>query len=213
MSHILLIEDDPAIALTALRTDLEMASQTGQSFPVLVERALAQADRLQALVDNLLNLSRIEAHENMHSPVDLAVLVQETGELFASQAEQAGLSFALEGVESSAQVMGNEAQLRSAIGNLIENAIKFTPEKGQIGVGLKADDDGWQVWVEDNGVGIPPEEIPHLFQRFHRGRHVSDFPGNGLGLAIVKAIADAHEGRVAVENLNPGARFSIWIPK
>lgn len=198
--------------LTALRTDLEMASQSGQHYKNLVDRALTQADRLQTLVNHLLDLSRIESQEYPHTEVNLATLLKEMEEMYASRAEQAGLVFELEGVDVEAQVRGNEMQLRSAIGNLIENAIKFTPEGGQVQVGLEAEEEGWQVWVKDTGVGIPPEELPYLFRRFHRTRNVTEYPGNGLGLAIVKAIANTHDGRVAVENQDPGARFSIWLP-
>ena len=196
--------------LTALRTDLELAIETAS--PVLVTRALAQADRLKALVDNLLNLSRIEAQETAHTSVNLTALIREIAEMYASRAEQAGLSFTLSGAATEAQVLGNEMQLRSAIGNLLENAIKFTPEGGQVELAMEENSDGWAIHVTDTGLGIPPEETPLLFRRFHRARNVSEYPGNGLGLAIVKAIADAHNGRVAVENLNPGAKFSIWVP-
>ena len=197
--------------LTALRTDLELATETAS--PALITRALVQVDRLKALVDNLLNLSRIEAREHLHETVNLTGLVREMAEMYASRAEQAGLSFTLTGAETPAQVSGNEMQLRSAMGNLLENAIKFSPEGGQIGLAVEEDGEEWAIHVTDTGLGIPPEEIPLLFQRFHRARNVSDFPGNGLGLAIVKAIADAHHGRVGVENLNPGARFSFCVSK
>jgi signal transduction histidine kinase len=198
--------------LTALRTDLELASESQQHSPALLERALTQADRLQALVNNLLNLSRIESQESPHTPVNLSILVREMGEVYASRAEQLELSFVLESPDSSATILGNEMQIRSAIGNLLENAIKFTTERGQIQLSLKEEAEGWEISVTDNGIGIPSEEVSHLFRRFHRARNVSEYPGNGLGLAIVKAIADAHKGRVAVESLTPGARFSIWLP-
>lgn len=203
--------------LTALRTDLELAAETASPAPSsleagLITRALTQADRLKELVDNLLNLSRIEAREHLHAPLHLTALLREMAELYASRAEQAGLSFTLTGAEVEAEITGNEMQLRSAVGNLLENAIKFTPEGGHIGLTLEEDGEGWVIRVTDTGIGIPPEEIPHLFRRFHRARNVSDFPGNGLGLAIVKAIADAHGGRVGGENLYPGTRFSFWVP-
>ncbi|GAB4581646.1 MAG: ATP-binding protein [Anaerolineales bacterium] len=197
--------------LTALRTDLELATETAS--PALISRALTQADRLKDLVDSLLNLSRIEAREHLHTTVNLTRVVRELAEMYASRAEQAGVSFTLSEAETPAQVVGNEMQLRSAVGNLLDNALKFTPEGGQVGLAVEEDETGWTIHVTDTGLGIPPEEIPLLFRRFHRARNVSDFPGNGLGLAIVKAIAEAHQGRVAVENLNPGARFSFWVPK
>jgi signal transduction histidine kinase len=68
------------------------------------------------------------------------------------------------------------------------------------------------LWVEDTGIGIPPDELPCLFQRFHRGRNASAYPGSGLGLAIVKAIAERHGGQVGVESTESGTRFSLWLP-
>jgi signal transduction histidine kinase len=68
------------------------------------------------------------------------------------------------------------------------------------------------VIVEDSGIGIPEEDLPELFSRFHRGRNVSAYPGNGLGLAIVRAIAEVHGGQVAVENTTQGARFILRLP-
>ncbi|HNB54474.1 MAG TPA: HAMP domain-containing sensor histidine kinase, partial [Anaerolineales bacterium] len=197
--------------LTALRTDLELATETKS--PALIPRALTQADRLKALVDNLLNLSRIEAREHLHTSINLPALLREMSELYASRAEQAGLSFTLTGADVEATIMGNDLQLRSAVSNLLDNALKFTPEGGQIGLTLAAEDEGWAIHVTDTGLGIPPEEIPLLFRRFHRARNVSEYPGNGLGLAIVKAIADAHGGRVWAENLGAGARVSLWVPR
>jgi signal transduction histidine kinase len=67
--------------------------------------------------------------------------------------------------------------------------------------------------VHDTGIGIPEEDVPQLFSRFHRGRNVASYPGNGLGLAIVKAIVEAHGGSVSAANTSPGARFCIILPE
>jgi signal transduction histidine kinase len=77
-------------------------------------------------------------------------------------------------------------------------------ERGETGVVLS---------VADNGIGIPADDLPHLFERFHRGRNLAEYPGNGLGLAIVKAIVDAHHGRVEAQSTERGSRFTIILPE
>lgn len=196
--------------ITALRTDLEMATETPTA--ELAARALTQANRLQELVESLLDLSRLEAEiRREHASIDLTSLLQEVAEIYASRAEQAGLEFDLEIPTTTAAISGNELQLRSAIGNLLENAVKFTSEGGRIQLGLAQDQDHWRIWVEDTGIGIPEDEASYVFNRFHRARNVSEYAGNGLGLAIVKAIVDLHQGRIMLEKLSPGTRFSLFF--
>ncbi len=108
---------------------------------------------------------------------------------------------------------GDPAQLRRAIGNLVDNAIKFTPEGGAITIGLQNNADAIELCVQDTGIGIPADDLPQLFSRFHRGRNVANYPGNGLGLAIVRAIVEAHGGSVNAANTSPGARFCITLPE
>jgi signal transduction histidine kinase len=125
-----------------------------------------------------------------------------------------GLAFSLELPDWVATVRGNEAHLRRALGNLLDNALKFTPEAGAVKAGLRpAPEDNWvELWIEDTGIGIPAADVPQLFSRFHRGRNAAGYPGSGLGLAIVKAIAEAHGGQVAVENTSQGACFRLRLP-
>jgi signal transduction histidine kinase len=197
--------------LTALRTNLELAPDDE-----FVRRAQSQVERLGALTQGLLDLSTIEAEVREttedHAPVSLVPLVREIGELYASRAEQAGLAFDLVMPEKEVVVWGDEAQLRRALGNLLDNGIKFTPEGGSIRVGLHCDGEWAELRVEDTGIGVPDEDLPYLFGRFHRGRNVAAYPGNGLGLAIVKAIVEGHKGRVIGENLEQGTRFTVWLP-
>lgn len=198
--------------LTALRTNLELAPDDE-----FVRRAQSQVDRLEALTQGLLDLSAIEAKVREatedHTPVSLVPLVREMSELYASRAEQAGLTFDLVLPDTEVMVWGDEARLRRALGNLLDNGIKFTPEGGSIHVGLHCRGEWAELGVEDTGIGVPEEDLPHLFGRFHRGRNVAAYPGNGLGLAIVKAIVEGHGGRVTGENAENGARFTVWLPR
>ncbi len=202
--------------LTALNTNLELAAtepddSARQSF---IERALEQLKRLETLTNNLLILSRIETHSlpDERTTVDLGTLVSETSEMYASQAEQMGIIFSIDVPNHSTRVTANEAQLRRSLCNLLDNAIKFTDENGCVELGLKRDGDGIKLWVQDTGIGIPDEDMPYLFNRFHRGRNTAAYPGNGLGLAIIKAIVESHNGKVAVDNLATGTRFTLLLP-
>lgn len=213
--------------LTALRTNLELVGSGETGADSYIQQAQAQVERLETLTRDLLDLSKLEtgANEVNFAPLSLNILVQETGELYASRAEQAGLSFSLAVPEQLVAVKGNETHLRRALGNLLDNALKFTPAGGTVRLGLQvvtapggeADSQPshrqWaELWVEDNGIGIPPGDVPQVFSRFHRGRNAAAYPGSGLGLAIVKAIAEGHHGQVLVEDQMPGACFRLRLP-
>ena len=203
--------------LTALQTNIELArDETNVSARSLyLSRAQEQSQRLEALVNNLLDLSRIEGAEakSYFEPVDFAQLVREIGEQFASRAEQTEREFNLNVADKPVIVIGHQEQLKQVLINLFENALKFTPKAGSISVSLERSADEIRLNVKDTGIGIPPEDLPHLFERFHRGRNVSEYPGNGLGLAIVRAIANAHGGSVAVHSESrQGTLVTLSLP-
>jgi signal transduction histidine kinase len=203
--------------LTALRTNLELAAtdRDDKNRITFVERGLGQVKRLETLTNSLLDLSRIESNpkQEERSIFDLVTLIQESSELYASQAEQAGITFNFNLPDDKVLVNANESQIRRALCNLLDNAIKFTPEEGEIQVGVCHKDAKAELWVQDTGIGIPVEDLPYIFSRFHRGRNAAAFPGNGLGLAIIKAVAESHKGMVNVESKpNSGTRFSLQLP-
>ena len=203
--------------LTALQANLELArdEEDASTRTRYLTRAQEQSQRLEGLVQSLLDLSRIEAAESKSTfaPVDLSQLVREVGEQFASRAEQADRSFTMSLPEQKISILGNEIQLRQVILNLLENALKFTPTSGWISLTFEHFSNQVTLTVADSGIGIPQEDLPHLFERFHRGRNASEYPGNGLGLAIVKAIVNAHQGAVSVQS-EPmkGTSISIILP-
>ena len=201
--------------LTALRTDLELMDDATDA-PArsrFMAQAQLQVERLQTLAAGLLDLSRMEAGTaRPHTDVDVTALVRQVSETYASQAEQSGLSFNLDLPNEALHCAGDAAQLQRALGNLLDNALKFTPQGGTINLALARDDDWAEVRVEDTGIGIPLEDLPHLFSRFHRGRNAAAYPGNGLGLAIVKAIVDMHGGQVSITSTGQGACVTLRIP-
>ncbi|MBC7809933.1 MAG: HAMP domain-containing histidine kinase [Burkholderiales bacterium] len=203
--------------LTALNANLELAASEPDDAKrvTFIERAREQLKRLESLTMDLLDLSRFESDraDDKRVATDLVRLAQEASEVYASRAEQRGLVFTLDippdGDEVVARV--NEGQFRRVVGNLLDNAIKFTPE-GTVSIGLTRRENTVELWVKDTGIGIPADDLPLLFSRFHRGRNVSALPGSGLGLAIIKAIVEAHRGDVVVESGAQGTRFAVRIP-
>ncbi len=100
-------------------------------------------------------------------------------------------------------------QMQVALDNLFDNACKFTPSGGNVTIQLQQSGAQVQLSVTDTGIGIPPDDLPLLFNRFHRSRNATNYPGSGLGLAIVKAIIEQQGGQVMVENTTPGTRFTL----
>ncbi len=205
--------------LTALQANLELLrdeEHASERTRYLI-RAKEQGQRLEALVKNLLDLSRIEATESRSSftLVDVSQILHEIAEQFASRAEQANRNFEADLPDAKIEILGDEKQLRQVFTNLLENAIKFTSDYDTIKLSAKPLDNLVEIEVMDTGVGIPPDDLPNLFKRFHRGRNVSEIAGNGLGLAIVKAIVEVvHGGRVKVksEGIGMGSSFIVILP-
>lgn len=204
--------------LTALRTNLELAAppSTPPDQAQYLLQAQAQAERLERLTTNLLNLSRLEAHAGREAaaPVDLTQLLGDSQELWASRAEQSELTFTCELPSSPLFVPGQAGPLRQVLDNLVDNALKFTPAGGTVDLTLRQTVAGQvELAVTDSGIGIPAEEVAHLFSRFHRGRNATGYPGSGLGLAIVKTIVAQHGGHIEVEPLERGTRFLLQLPE
>jgi signal transduction histidine kinase len=217
--------------LTALQADLELAQQGSGEPGVqrLIRRALSQTDRIEHLSTDLLRLSRLERGPLSMpvEPLDLVPLARRLADDVASRAEQAGIDFNLDLPEDSLQIRGNADALRNAAGNLLDNALKFTPAGGTVVLGAKADGRVALMWVEDTGIGIPSGDLDGLFSRFHRGRNAAAYPGSGLGLAIVRATVELHGGTVSVESRTvqgqtaseatagseaSGSRFELRLP-
>ena len=181
-----------------------------------LEQATGQTARLSGLIEEILDLSRLERQQTglERHVLDLNDIVDQAFTEQQPVAETAGLVLKRSGQIEPLRVQGDHDQLRRAVRNLLTNAIKYT-HAGQVQVGLISDGLCAGVQVRDTGMGIAVEDLPHVFERFYRGRQVaqSTTPGTGLGLAIVKEIVEAHGGSVEVEStLNVGSTFTLWLP-
>lgn len=181
----------------------------------VVER---NARRLVRLVGDLLFAAQVERAPLLiePGPVDLPGLVRDAVALARPRAEEAGVTLELEPEPAPVQsCLGDRDRLAQVLDNLISNALKFTPPGGHVTVRLAAGDGRVRIEVADSGVGIPDEDLPHLFNRFYRARNATEgaVPGLGLGLMITRAIAEAHGGAVKVRSeLGRGTTFTVLLP-
>jgi signal transduction histidine kinase len=177
-----------------------------------------QTSRLEQLIEDILDLSRLESDEENRgwAALDLNQIVEQALTPLQSQADTAKLELSFEPDSSLPMVMGNSQQLTQVVTNLVSNAINYTPS-GHVAVRVDFDAERKQVrlQVQDSGMGIEPEDQPHLFARFYRGQRVSrsNIRGTGLGLAIVKEIVDRHNGTVDVQSeVGVGSTFRVYLP-
>ncbi len=191
----------------------------------LEERPVAQdflrrihqdVDRMNGMVGTLLELSRLESgQDTLHlRPLDLRPLIEAaTAELSGlAEAKQITVEVALPG--ELPLVMGEEDRLRQVLINLLDNAIKFTPQQGKITLSARPEERAVEVRISDSGIGIAAEHLPRIFERFYKVDHSRRGGGTGLGLAIVKHIVQAHGGEVRVESQEGvGSSFIFTVPR
>ncbi len=180
-------------------------------------KVLANARRMQQLVDDLLDLSRIESHAWSPQPERLALapLVEEVWGTLAPRAAAGSLTFAPR-VDPALTVRADPQAARQILGNVLDNAVRYTPAGGSITVSAAAGAGGTWVEIRDTGVGIPGEHLPRIFERFYRvdPARSRELGGTGLGLAIVKHLVEAHGGRVEARSaLGAGTTIRLFFPE
>jgi heavy metal sensor kinase len=206
--------------LTVLRGELESLAQDEQlKLPTreALGSMLEEVDRLAEIVEALLALSRLDAGEGQAESVrfNLFELAATTADQMGLLAEDKNITITREGAQE-VTVEGDRARLKQVIVNLLDNAIKYTPNGGSVELRITRDDGYAVLDVADNGVGIPPEALPHVFKRFYRAddSRSRGQGGVGLGLSIVKSICAAHRVTVEVDS-HPGrgSRFRLRFPQ
>jgi two-component system sensor histidine kinase MprB len=195
--------------LTSLQTNIEVLARAPDLEPAKRERLLRdlvrETQEMKRIVEGLLELARSGRGDLEHRPVRLDELVLDTIERVAPRHD--AVTFASSLAETT--VDGDPVRLERAVSNLLENAAKWSPPGGAVDVTLA---DG-VLRVRDRGPGVAEEDRAHVFERFYRAADARSLPGAGLGLAIVKEVADAHGGRVAVEDVDgAGACFALTLP-
>ncbi len=175
------------------------------------------SQRLMALVNDLLDISKLEVGrvsldvKTIELPRLIAGVVDEMSPLIYRK----NISLEVDCAETLPPTQGDQRRLEQVLNNLLSNAVKFTPEGGRVEVKAELEGEQLVVTVRDTGVGIPPDDLPHLFQPFHRGGNVTAqaIEGTGLGLSIAKALVEAHGGNMGVESeLDKGSTFWFTLP-
>ena len=198
--------------LTRLRGRAEMALMQGNDSArqrEALHKAIEETDSIVAALNAILSIAQIESGARRDwNAVDLAAVCRDAAELYEPLAEEKHLHFTAE-IGGAQPVKGNRQLLAQAVGNLLDNAIKYTPAGGRIILSLTAKGPQTVITVADNGPGIPPELRDKALQRFVRLDSSRSTPGNGLGLSLVKAVAERHAASLVLGDNHPGLRVSL----
>jgi two-component system sensor histidine kinase SenX3 len=206
----------PVGALSLLAEALQDASEDPDAVRRFAGRAQHEAHRLGRLVQELIDLSRLQGADPMPAatPVDVDQVLTEAVDRTRTSATARAITLTVTGDERL-QVLGDEQQLVTAVVNLLDNAVSYSGEGGTVTVQARADGDAVEVSVEDNGIGIPEKDLERVFERFYRSDPARSRAtgGTGLGLAIVKHVATNHGGTVQVRSVEGlGATFTLRLP-
>jgi two-component system, OmpR family, phosphate regulon sensor histidine kinase PhoR len=208
----------PLTSLRALAETLqEGAIHDSDASPRFLGRMISEIDRLTLLVNDLLDLSAIESGSAKleMAPVPLTEVIEEVVAKFRPVAERRGIALRVERENGLPPAWGDRDRLTQAVTNLVDNAVKYTPEGGAVTVSGRDQGPLVAVSVTDTGIGIAPEHLPRIFERFYRVDRSRSraLGGTGLGLSIVKHIATSHGGRVEVQSSEGrGSRFTLLVP-
>jgi signal transduction histidine kinase len=202
-----------------MRGELELAlrsKQSNEAYRQILSSTLDESLRMSSIIENLLLLAKGDIGKSAFrfEEVALAPIIKELHEDGEMLAERKHIRVTLEKVQELS-VSGDTIRLRQLVLNLLDNAIKYTPEYGTVALSLVRENGSAKITVQDNGIGIPPEDQPKIFDRFYRvdkGRS-REMGGTGLGLSIAQWITEIHGGTIFVQSeVNKGSRFSVLLP-
>ncbi len=185
-----------------------------------LKRIDEQAERLNQLILDLLSLARIESGQEIfeHHPLYLVPVLESCVESHRDRAQTKNLSLSFDprGMDDETMVLADEEAIRQIIDNLIDNAIKYTPEGGTVSVTGHSDRNSASIEVSDTGIGIPRADLPRIFERFYRvdKARSRELGGTGLGLSIVKHLMQSIGGQIDVTSrVGAGSRFTVGLPR
>ena len=197
----------------ALRDDPKVELPQRNRFLEIIE---THTDRLNLIITDLLLLSKIESGQIplKQEPVELGLLINRTLGLLSHQIDRKQHKMVLNIPATLPPVLGDEERLGQVFSNLLDNAVKYTPDKGTLTITAVLNDRMIEVGIEDTGIGIPPKDLSRIFERFYRvdKARSRELGGTGLGLAIVKHLVEAHGGTVFAESSGKGSRFTVKLP-
>jgi two-component system heavy metal sensor histidine kinase CusS len=186
--------------------------RTAAEYRETVESTVGECERLSRIVDNLLFVARVDAAREpiARKRFDARSAIEKIAEFYQTIAEERHVIISCSG---KGQIYADPDLFERAVGNLLDNALRFTPENGSIQIVLSERDGDFEVAVSDTGCGIAPEHLPRVFDRFYRAESSRGSDGAGLGLALVKSIVDLHGGSAIIEsNVGRGTTVKLIFP-
>lgn len=197
----------------AILCDPDMPEQTRREFLSIIDEG---SNRLANLIEDILEVSRIESGtvRIVREPVDIAAVINRILLALQPLADRKNIRLKTDIVGELGELQSDKSRIQSVVTNLVNNAIKFTPEQGSVSIFAQRRDEELLIRISDTGMGIPREALTKIFDRFYRvHRPGKQIQGTGLGLAIVKKIVTMHNGRIEVESqVNQGTTFTIFLP-
>jgi two-component system, OmpR family, phosphate regulon sensor histidine kinase PhoR len=193
-----------------------LAGQLHEKQREFLNRGTKKADALLELINDLLDVAKIEAGRYVQEqvPTDIGKIIEETVALMEPRAIKQGIRLSCT-FQNLKPVQADPKNMQEIFNNLISNAINYSPQGGTVTIAARGRGGYMEITVEDTGVGIPAEELPKIFDKFYRVKHPKTraVTGTGLGLAIVKGVVEAHHGTIEVESvLDKGTTFRILLP-
>ena len=211
------IAHDLKSPITRIRGQAEIALLGGGSradLETMASSAVEECDRLLEMINTMLFISRTDAGvaQPELKEIDIAAVVRDACGLFQPLAEEKQIALTWDAPEHF-EMRGDIRLIQRLLANLLDNAIKYTPEGGRVKVSLRLNPDrSLSLAVQDSGAGISEKDLPHIFERFYRGDPSRAYPGAGLGLSFARAVARAHGGDIAVESSSAGSAFTVNLP-
>lgn len=212
------IAHDLRSPITRIRGMAEVTLTSGQSldeYQALAANTIDECDRLLEVINTTLDISEAEAGAGKlkRDRLDLARVLRDACDLFQPVAEDKGIRIISE-VPDDCSISGDIRKLQRMVANLLDNALKYTPAQGVVRVSLRGEGERVSLSIRDNGIGISPEDLSHIFERFYRCDQSRSEPGAGLGLSLALAIARAHGGDLRVMSTpGEGSVFTIHLPR
>jgi len=204
--------------ITRLRGTAEIALHGEQNIDAIREAlldCLEESERVLVMLNTLMDISEAETGTMKldWEEVDLVSLINEATDLYSYVAEEKKISVRTF-LPKELYLTADPNRLRQVLSNLIDNAVKYTTSSGSIDIEAFQKDQQVGITIKDTGIGIPPEEVPRIWDRLYRGDKSRSQRGIGLGLSLVKAIVQAHRGQVEVSSTaNRGSSFTVYIPQ
>lgn len=213
------IAHDLKSPLTRIRGNAEITITSEKSnitdYKKMASNTIEECDSLLEIINTMLYITKADMCNSYINAekMDLCDVIYDACDLFTPVLEDKQLRLEIN-IPDKCDIYGENQAIQRMVANLIDNAIKYTPDKGKIIINIEINDKDVNLVIKDTGIGIPQKDIPYIFKRFYRSNEESKISGIGLGLSLVNAIVKKHTGNIAVESkINSGSTFTVSLPK